>query len=241
MNIASMYYKEVRQCYRTFTQDEERALAKRAKKGDLDARNQLLCSLLPMVAQLARRRGGRSVEFMDLVQAGNQGAMHAIRKFNPARARLTTYAHRWIRQYMQREIERRDSLIYVPKHVFNPNNEMGFTPEQLDRIREMQNKVMSLGCNGHFDDNQGGVACDQHAEPIEDAIESERRENEMKLIDRLSPVQRTVVLGRLKGRILSDIGKEIGVCKERVRQICEEAIEELQKMTPITNRKKVCS
>ena len=59
---------------------------------------------LRLVVKLARELGGgyRS-DFMDLVQEGNAGLIHAVERFDPKRdVKLSTYAALWIRAYIIR-------------------------------------------------------------------------------------------------------------------------------------------
>ncbi|MET1061572.1 MAG: sigma factor [Aeromicrobium sp.] len=83
---------------------EERALARLARTGDLDARAELITSGLRSVALRARLRGLSGEELREAVQSGAIGLIRAIDRFDPDRGvRLATYAWHWIGAEMHRE------------------------------------------------------------------------------------------------------------------------------------------
>jgi RNA polymerase sigma-32 factor len=86
--------------------DEEKALAERyAATGDVEAAARLVTSNLRLVVKIAfeYRRAYRNI--MDLIQEGNIGLMHAVKKFDPTRGvKLSSYAAWWIRAYILRFI-----------------------------------------------------------------------------------------------------------------------------------------
>ncbi len=70
-----------------------RALATRARKGDLQARETLIAEHLPLARSLARRyrRGGESLD--DLIQVASVGLVKAVDRFDPERGHsFSTFA-----------------------------------------------------------------------------------------------------------------------------------------------------
>lgn len=94
--------------------DEEHALALRLfERGDARAFAKLVEGNLRLVLKVAARYRGLAPQ-SDLVQEGNLGLIHAVRKFDPSRGvRLSTYAVWWIRAYILRFLERNRSLVRV--------------------------------------------------------------------------------------------------------------------------------
>src|SRR5262249_46358825 len=97
---------------------QEQALARRVQTGDADAERQLVEANLRLVVKLARRYVNRGLSFLDLIEEGNLGLLHAVRKFQPDRGtRFSTYATWWIRQALVRALANQARTIRLPVHV----------------------------------------------------------------------------------------------------------------------------
>ncbi len=95
--------------------DEEQRLARLYRdEGDIAAAHQLVVSNLRFVVKVAHTYRGYGLKILDLVQEGNIGLMHAVKKFDPDRGyRLISYAVWWIRAEIQSYIMRSWSLVKV--------------------------------------------------------------------------------------------------------------------------------
>jgi RNA polymerase sigma-32 factor len=90
-------------------------LAVRFKKNaDMEAAEKLVTSNLRFVVKIAHEYKNYRVKLIDLIQEGNIGLMHAVKKFDPYRGyRLISYAVWWIRAYMQNYIIKSWSLVKI--------------------------------------------------------------------------------------------------------------------------------
>lgn len=105
------------------TAAEEVKLARLAHKGNEAARNRMIESNLRLVVKIARHYNRRGLPFLDLIEEGNLGLMHAIEKFDPERGfRFSTYATWWIRQTIERAIMNQSRTIRLPIHVVKELN-----------------------------------------------------------------------------------------------------------------------
>ncbi len=97
------------------TSEEEFELAVRFKKlNDLAAAEKLVTSNLRFVVKIAHEYRNYGVKLIDLIQEGNIGLMHAVKKFNPYKGyRLISYAVWWIRAYIQNYIIKSWSLVKI--------------------------------------------------------------------------------------------------------------------------------
>ncbi len=108
------YLREIRR-YKLLTREEEKELAIRAKKGDKEAAYKLVTSNLRLVVKIAleyHRYWTKSL--LDLIQEGNVGLLHAIKKFDPYRGiKFSYYASFWIRAYILKYIMDNWKLVKV--------------------------------------------------------------------------------------------------------------------------------
>jgi RNA polymerase primary sigma factor len=91
------------------------------------AHSEMVCANLRLVVSIAKHRSfeGCGVEFIDRVQDGNAGLMHAADKFDPTLGyKFSTYATWWIRQAISRGIGDRGRLIRIPVHVHEKLSQM---------------------------------------------------------------------------------------------------------------------
>ncbi len=99
------YLMEIRK-FKLLTKEEERELAIRAKKGDKEAAYRLVTSNLRLVVKIAleyQRYWTRNI--LDLIQEGNIGLIHAVKKFDPYKGiKFSYYASFWIRAYILKYI-----------------------------------------------------------------------------------------------------------------------------------------
>lgn len=115
------------------TPDKEKEITLRVAKGDQTAKTELIEANLRLVVSIAKKyNNNTSIPFLDLVQEGNMGLMHAVEKFDFTRGfKFSTYATYWIKQYIQRAIADQGRAIRVPVHIVEANNLINRTERQL--------------------------------------------------------------------------------------------------------------
>jgi RNA polymerase primary sigma factor len=95
--------------------DEELELARLVQEGDTGALHKLINANLRLVIKIARPYATQDVAFMDLVQEGNLGLIHAAEKYDHAKkVRFCTYASWWIRQFIIRYLTNKRRIVRLP-------------------------------------------------------------------------------------------------------------------------------
>ncbi len=115
------------------TADEEKEIGLRIAAGDIAAKRELIEANLRLVVSVAKKYNNHTgISFLDLVQEGNMGLMHAVEKFDFTRGfKFSTYATYWIKQYISRAIADQGRTIRVPVHIVEANNLINRTERQL--------------------------------------------------------------------------------------------------------------
>jgi RNA polymerase primary sigma factor len=132
-DAVQMYLKEIGKTP-LLTADKEKELAKRAEKGDEEARQQLIQANLRLVASIAKRYVYRSpnLSILDLMQEGNIGLSKAVEKFDYRRGfKFSTYATWWIRQAITRALADQSRTIRIPVHMIETISKYTQTKRRL--------------------------------------------------------------------------------------------------------------
>src|SRR5438874_9022605 len=112
-----LYLREIGQTP-LLTPREEIELARRIRKGDRRAREQMIKANLRLVVKIARDYEAYGLPLLDLINEGNIGLMKAVERFDPTKgAKLSTYGAWWIKQAIRRALANQSKTIRLPVHV----------------------------------------------------------------------------------------------------------------------------
>jgi len=255
-----LYLREIGQV-KLLTPKEEIALAKRIRRGDKRAREQMITANLRLVVKIARDYEGLGLPLLDLINEGNIGLMKGVERFDPRKgAKLSSYAAWWIKQCIMRALANQSKTIRLPVHVVDkvahirkaevklreafdrePTDEevaehLGLNPRRIQQYRDASKAPISLDAPVGTDEPQriSEVVADPNAAaPFDRLI----RENDTHLVQEvlatLTPRENKILAMRFglddgKPKTLEEVGERLGVTRERIRQIQEEALNKMR-------------
>lgn len=225
-NSLSTYLNEIGK-EKHLTAEEERELAERIHKGDSRAIDKLTQANLTFVVSMARQYKDRGLAMEDLVSEGNIGMLQAATRFDGREGkRFVTFAAPYIREAIEKAIDQQSLLYRVPKDVMDAAR-----ARQIGRPLSIDAPV-----GGSAELSLGRVIPDKNAShPDENLYDGLLKDELIKLLDQLDSREREVVqrfygLG-MASLTMAEIGKELGLKRERVRQIRDKAVRHICRLT----------
>ena len=245
------------------TAEEEVKYSRRALRGDEAARQRMIVSNLRLVVKIARRYLNRGLPLLDLIEEGNLGLIHAVKKFDPERGfRFSTYATWWIRQTIERALMNQTRTIRLPIHVIKELNvclrearrlrqDCARDPtaqeiaEGLDKAPKDVQRLLELNDGLSFVSQSSGRSGDRDVLdyiPDDDFNEPSRQAHQRGLHNvleswlhqlsgkQLGVIERRFGLHGYEKLTLEQVGVEMGVTRERVRQIQMAALQRLRRV-----------
>src|SRR5271156_3818934 len=126
-----IYLREIGQTP-LLTREEEVKLARRIKRGDQAARQQMIKANLRLVVKIAHDYASFGLPLLDLISEGNIGLVKAVERFDPRKGgKLSTYAAWWIKQSIKRALANQSKTIRLPVHLVDKISKMRKTAMQI--------------------------------------------------------------------------------------------------------------
>jgi RNA polymerase primary sigma factor len=193
------------------TREQEYDLARRARKGDEQARQLLARSNLAFVVAVAKKFSNRGARLDDLIQEGNVGLMKAIEHFDPKKnVRFATYAVWWIRAYITRYLKDNRSQVRGGE-----SERISMTDFSLDAAIDDEGETTFLDRLEDDGPNPMQTLLSRQQDgDVKEALEKVRK--------RIGDLGWDILQERLtqdKPRTLEELGQRWGVSRERVRQV----------------------
>ncbi len=225
--------------------DVERQLAEAWRAGDRVAGERLVAASLPFVIKIAKEYRRWGVPMEDLIQQGNLGLLKAAEKYDPEQnCRLITYAVYWIRaeirEYVVRayrivrlgttRTERKAMRVFRRDGVETVEQLAQLSGMPIGRARKLWPLLTQRDIALDAPTDERGTAIERLRDRSESTEEACARAQEMtgvraklgEALLLLSERERRIIEERIlsdEPRTLESLGEEMGVSKERVRQL----------------------
>ena len=255
-----MYYSKVEICgintaeLKTLSDDEKDALLRRAKDGDLRARNELIDGNLRLVLSVIQKFSGRGESADDLFQIGCIGLIKAIDNFDiGVGVKFSTYAVPMIIGEIRRYL-RDNSMMRVSRGVRDLAYKALGAKEELSKKLSRDPTVEEIAQQLGEPAAEVSAALDAIVAPVSlydpvysdggdsiyllDQISDERSVDESwiddialsEAIKKLSERERAIVTMRFyRGKTQMEIADEIGISQAQVSRIEKSALDRIRK------------
>jgi RNA polymerase primary sigma factor len=234
-DLLNQYLQEIARVPR-LTPERERELGRRIQENDKEALEELVKANLRFVVSYAKRYRNAHVLFLDLINEGNIGLIHAAKKYDPDKnVKFITYAVWWIRQAILHALSeqagafrlppKRANLMYrLEKAIATAMTEGNHipTPDELAQnlgvsVKEVQTLLQAsadnYSLNAELDDESHTELADVVEQTMVPSAENEmqeqsRREELLAHMSELSPKERLVLT--LRHGVSDNIPKSVG-------------------------------
>lgn len=253
-----LYFRDI-QRFHPLPEEGEQKLVARIQQNDREALKELIAANLRFVVSVARRYLGRGLSLMELVNEGNLGLFRAAKRFELGReVKFISYAVWWIRQAIQQALFDQVCMIKIPpnkmsmlikfKRAMAANNgsfhRTADMPEFRDHkqdIADVLDRVSTISLDTPISNNGESDSMDTLLDLIgregEQEHEADRRELGSaidKVLNQMTKREETILrmyygINYAREFTLDEIGKELSLTRERVRQIKTKALRRLMR------------
>jgi len=219
-DLLNQYLHEIAQVQR-LTPERERELGKLVQQNDKAALEELVKANLRFVVSYAKRYRNAHVHFLDLINEGNIGLIHAAKKYDPEKnVKFITYAVWWIRQAILHALSEQGGAFRLPpkranlmyrlekaigaamhdgNHIPTPEElatELGITVKEVQTL--MQANTDNFSLNAELDDESHTELADVIEQTTIPSAEDEMQDQSRRLellahMSVLSPKERLVL------------------------------------------------
>lgn len=199
------------------TEEQERDLSERIRKGDERALNKLVEANLRFVVAIARQYKGKGLSMEDLVSEGNIGLMKAAGKYDANRGlRFVNYAVVFVRQQIEKALKAESA------------------EQRVENRRDGQTRSVDAPLGAKTNMNLLSVLVDGNAPladervynaSVEQAVMAALQtldERELKVVNACFGVGQEALT-------MAEIAEDLGLKRERVRQIRDRAVRRMKK------------
>lgn len=251
------YFKEIHN-FQPLEKPQEREMFLKARDGDRTAFNKLINANLRFVVSVAKKYQRQGLTLEELIAEGNVGLLKAYERFDISRnLKFITYGVWWIRQSIISAIHEHAKLIRLPSNkivnVTKIAKAREFLTQKLGRTPHEDEIIDHLGSPAIYNDHAFSYTIIALEEPhtenegnLHNVIPAEMSYPEKRSLEKQFKYELDLVLKEFTERekkilymyyginhvrpyTLKEIGIDIGLTRERIRQIKEKVLGKLRK------------
>ena len=228
------------------TVDEEIELAQEIHKGGRKgerAKEKLIKANLRFVVSVAKQYQHQGLSLTDLIDEGNIGLVKAAEKFDETRGfKFISYAVWWIRQSILQAIAEQSRIVRLPLNQVSAISKINQVTNEFIQQHNRRPSIHELseltGIDEPFSDDDDNSMADMLSggedSRTDRSVDFESMSDDLKAVLKKTLKDREITIVtecfgigcHEKG--LEEIGTEMGLTRERVRQIREKAIEKIR-------------
>lgn len=199
------------------TEDEECRLSERIQKGDARALNRLVEANLRFVVAIARQYQGQGLSMEDLVSEGNLGLIKAAGKYDASRGlRFVNYAVVFIRQQIERALKKESA------------------EQRVESGRDGQTRSVDAPLGSKANVSLISVLVNTNSPMADERVYNAGIEQAVEQALRALDERERSVVNAFYGigqdhLTMAEIAVDMGLKRERVRQIRNKAVRKLRK------------
>jgi RNA polymerase primary sigma factor len=207
--ILKLYLEQIAK-YPTISDEEEKRLGERIRKGDEDAMRKLIESNLKFVVSYVKKYRGMGLGLLDLINEGNVGIIEAAKRFDPTRnVRFISYAVWWIRQAIIHALSQYSRVYNIPQKLSDQISAMkkkaAVLKTKLGREPNREEIAREMGISE--EDLEDLVILEEKNVSLSDKLSDDGLEVEDRLSDELSPsVEYQIIKASVEHQIRSMLG-----------------------------------
>lgn len=234
-NTLSNYIREISD-YKSLTPAEEKEFARKAKEGDLEAKQKLIKANLKLVVTIAKKAIHMSkIPMIDLIQEGNLGLMVAVEKFNYKLGyKFATYASWWIKQAMFKAISEQSNCMKIPVYIQETLSKFSKIKREMEYANNCQVKTEDVAKKMNISADKIDTFLNAYTKTIsiEGFIENNDGKN-MSVADVLEDEKASATHDVEFENLRNDILNVISTLKEREQQVVKMryGLDDTDKMT----------
>jgi len=239
------YLLDVRK-YNVLSREEELMVLEKIKNGCPESKKKLVHSNLRFVISMAKQYQNQGLDFADLVSEGNYGLLKALDRFDyhQTKVRFLSYAVHWIRQSILQALHEDSRIIRLPVNIINELIELRkedpkeLTDEEIDKLNKYEELPKVIRLDQEIDEDGNSlhdILEDKSVVRMDLNFIDDKTKLLYKLKTALSELNKKelYVITKFYGldceqMSLQDISEEMGLTKERVRQIKEKSIKRIR-------------